>query len=184
MPKLVFHATDPDYAPDNKTELVSELQNSGFLGEEWLKPQSIPGERYLIGESFLTQISFMGCAPAIELAPQEAEPESTEFCHIQIEAVTAKMKFVRGSDHLISRCPHCRQRHVNWKILPDNLIYQCDKCAEEVHLADYDWRHTAGIARFFISLHGIYPEEAIPTPGLLQHLEKISGKKWSYFYIK
>ncbi len=47
-----------------------------------------------------------------------------------------------------------------------------------------DWKNTAGCGRFFISLHGIYPQEAIPTSHLLQVLEKISGTAWSYFYVQ
>jgi len=184
MPKLVFHATNPEYTPSNLPEIVTALQETGFLAEKWKSPVAVSGERYLIGDSFLSQVTFMGCAPAIELAPIKEQPGSTAFCHVEIGEPEAEVQFLRGSDHIISRCPHCRQRHANWHIIPETLKHACDKCKVESHLSEYDWKNTAGCGRFFIYLHGIYPQEAIPTSHLLQTLEKISDTKWNYFYIQ
>ena len=184
MPKLVFVANDPEYIPKSIPDIISALQQAGFLGDKWQSPESVLGERYLIGDSFLSLVTFMGCAPAIELEPLETEPESTEFCHIEMEAIKNDVEFIQGSEHLISRCPHCRHRHGNWTSLPQTLKYACDKCGVESHLSEYDWKNTAGCGRFFISLHGIYPQEALPTSHLLQTLEKISDTDWDYFYIQ
>lgn len=184
MPKLVFCSKNPEYIPANIPEIINALQQAGFMGEKWQSPESVSGERYLIGDSFLSQVTFMGCAPAIELEPIAEQPGSTEFCHIEIESVKPGVEFIRGSDHLVSRCPHCRQRHANWQTIPETLLYSCDKCEVETHLSEYDWKNTAGCGRFFINLHGIYPQEAIPTSHLLQTLEKISDTQWDYFYIQ
>ncbi len=184
MPRLVFYATSPEYVPENVAEIVAALQKTGFLGAKWQSPETVSGERYLIGESFLSLVTFLGCAPAIELEPIAQQPESTEFCHIEIEPVKNTVEFIRGSDFLISRCPHCRQRHTNWKTIPESLSYACDKCGVETHLSEYDWKNTAGCGRFFMSLHGIYPQEAIPTSSLLLTLKKVSGVEWNYFYIQ
>lgn len=184
MPKLVFHAKDPEYVPDNLTDIIMALQEAGFIAEKWLSPDSVSGERYLIGDSFLSLVTFMGCAPAIELEPITDEPESTEFCHIELDQIKNVVEFVPGNEHVISRCPHCRQRHADWKVIPENLLHSCDKCKVESHLSEYDWKNTAGCGRFFINLHGIYPQEALPTSNLLQTLEKISETAWTYFYIQ
>ena len=184
MPKLVFHAKKPNYTPNNIPLMVSELQKLGFIGEQWKSPDSVPGLRYLIGDSFLSLVTFMGCAPAIELEPLADAPASTEFCHIEIEPVKETIEFVRGSEHLVSRCPHCRQRHASWENIPKTLSHACDKCNVDTALAEYDWKHTAGVGRFFISLHGIYPQEALPTSILLQTLEKINETEWTYFYVQ
>ena len=184
MPQLVFHAKNPEYIPQSVPRIIEALQGIGFIGEKWKSPETVVGERYIIGQSFLSLVTFMGCAPAIELEPLSDEPESTEFCHIEIEDIKSNVEFVRGSEHIISRCPHCRQRHADWKIIPENLSHACDKCKVESHLSKYDWKNTAGTGRFFISLHGIYPQEALPTSSLLQTLEKISGTEWTYFYIQ
>ena len=184
MPKLVFHSSNPNYTPDRLAEIISEMQKVGFLGEKWMSPESVLGERYLIGDSFLSLVTFMGCAPAIELEPLENQPDSLEFCHIEIQEVENTVHFIRGGEHLISRCPHCRQRHADWKTIPKSLVYTCDKCKVETHLSEYDWKNTAGCGRFFINLHGIYPQEAIPTSSLLQTLNKISDTDWRYFYIQ
>ena len=184
MPRLVFHAADPEFIPANMPALVNALQQYGFIGEKWNSPSAVKGERYLIGDAFLSQVTFMGCAPAIELEPIVSQPESTDFCHLEIEPVLDTIKFVRGSDHLVSRCPLCRQRHANWEVIPQNLRYHCDKCQADLSLAEFDWKNTAGCGRFFISLHGIYPQEAIPTSHLLATMEKITGTAWKYFYIQ
>ena len=184
MPRLVFCSKDPYYVPASITNIVTALQRVGFMGEKWQSPPSVSGERYLIGNSFLSLVTFMGCAPAIELEPVKQQPASTEFCHFEVEAVKPEVEFIRGSEHLISRCPHCRQRHANWETLPDSLTHSCDKCKVDTHLSEYDWKNTAGCGRFFISLHGIYPQEAIPTSHILQTLEKISTTEWDYFYIQ
>lgn len=184
MPKLVFHACNSEYVPVETAKIVSALQENGFISDKWQSPESVSGERYLIGESFLSLVTFLGCAPAIEICPSDTNPESTEFCHVEIEPVRDTVEFIRGSDHLVSRCPHCRQRHANWKSIPDSLSYSCDKCGVETHLSEYDWKNTAGCGRFFINLHGIYPQEAIPTSSLLVSLENITGSKWNYFYIQ
>lgn len=184
MPKLVFCAKNPNYIPEDISYIVRSLQQLGFLADRWQAPEAVTGERYLIGDSFLSLVTFMGCAPAIELEPIQDQPDSTDFCHIEIEEVKPTIEFIRGSEHLISRCPHCRQRHANWATLPETLSYACDKCNIETHLSEYDWKKTAGCGRFFISLHGIYPQEAIPTSHLLQTLEEISNTTWDYFYIQ
>jgi hypothetical protein len=184
MPKLVFCSKDPGYVPADISYIVTALQQVGFIGEKWHSPQSVSGERYLIGDSFLSMVTFMGCAPAIELEPIAEQPDSIEFLHFEIEAVRPAVEFIRGSDHLISRCPHCRQRHAHWQIIPESLSYSCDKCNVDTHLSEYDWKNTAGCGRFFISLHGIYPQEAIPTTNILQELNKITGEEWDYFYIQ
>jgi len=184
MPQLVFHARDTEYAPSDRVALVTALQESGFVGEKWTAPKSVSGERYLIGDAFLSLVTFMGCAPAIELEPIAEKAESTAFCHIEINPAHEKERFILGSEHAVSRCPHCRQRHASWKELPDTLVHACDKCEVETPLSEYDWKNTAGSGRFFIRLHGIYPQEALPTPALLQRLEKISATAWQYFYIQ
>ena len=184
MPKLVFCAKNPEYVPANISDLISALQKTGFLGDNWKSPDSVTGERYLIGDSFLSLVTFMGCAPAIELEPIAKQPESTDFCHIEIEEIKRAVEFIQGSDHLISRCPHCRHRHAGWHSVPETMKYSCDKCGVESHLSEYDWKNTAGCGRFFISVHGIYPQEALPTSHLLQILEKISDTSWDYFYIQ
>lgn len=184
MPSLVFHAAEIDYAPEDRAAIIHALQENGFIGDKWRSPDSVTAERYLIGDAFLSLVTFMGCAPAIELEPIADKPASTDFCHIEISEIHQHPEFIRGSEYIISRCPHCRQRHANWATLPASLSYTCDNCHVESHLSRYDWKNTAGCARFFIHLHGIYPQEAIPTPHLLKIFEMITGTQWQYFYIQ
>ncbi|MFK5914090.1 MAG: hypothetical protein QM484_06930 [Woeseiaceae bacterium] len=183
MPKLVFHALDVKYIPENTTDIILGLQDLGFIGTKWNSPSVNFGERYLIGETFLSLVTFMGCAPAIELQPLDDNLTSTEFCHIEVEEIHREVIFVRGAEHLISRCPHCRHRHTDWQKIPESLIYACDKCHVESPLSEYDWKNNAGVGRFFINLHGIYPHEALPTTALINAFQKITGTAWGYFYM-
>lgn len=184
MPKLVFHPCNPEYDPKNIDNIVTALQEIGFLGEKWQSPKTVLGERYLIGDSFLSLVTFLGCAPAIELAPIADKPESTEFCHIEIEPVKKEIEFIRGSEHLISRCPHCRQRHASWESIPESLSYSCDKCEVETHLSKYDWKNMAGCGRFFYKFAWYISARSYSNIQLLLSLEKISDTKWNYFYIQ
>jgi hypothetical protein len=47
----------------------------------------------------------------------------------------------------------------------------------------YDFRQSAGCGRFFLLLENIFPQEAIPSPALLDALKRAcQGEPWHYFY--
>lgn len=178
MPSLVFHPTDPTFKPAALAKLVSSLQQHGFIGERW---QATSGERYLIGDKFLSLVTFMGCSPYIALEPPQ---HGEDFCHIEISAIYDQLQFILGSPHPVSRCPQCRHRQADWQELPADLQYDCPKCGGQFSLTELDWQHNAGYGHCFVSVHGIYPQEAIPTTHLLSILEQAFGVPCSYFYIQ
>lgn len=49
-------------------------------------------------------------------------------------------------------------------------------------LSEINWKHEAGLARYFIELVEVHPHEVVPTDGLLKELESFTDKKWDYFY--
>lgn len=184
MPQLVFHSTEANYSPTDLAGIILGLQEAGFIGDMWEKRSSDGSIRYLVGDKFLSLVTFMGCAPAIELEPDPENDTATDFCHVEFTQPLKSPAFIRGKDFLVARCPECRHRLDDWNEIPASLRYQCDKCGADNHLSNFDWKNSAGCGRFFIRLHGVYPQEAIPTSSLLNMLEEISGTSWNYFYIQ
>lgn len=192
---LILHPADADYAPDSPTTLESALRETGLIGEAWNRTGINAGgeagevtepRRYLIGAHFLQLITFMGCAPAIELAPPAEAGRS--FCHVSIEPVLARPQFRADRQGVRPRCPACRARIADW---PQRVeAWQadpaaqsaCPACGALLAVPHIDWRHSAGCARQFVFIHDIYPREALPTEALFSTLQRITGQQWNYFY--
>ncbi|MCG6887581.1 MAG: phage terminase large subunit family protein [Proteobacteria bacterium] len=179
---LILHPADPDYAPASVSDLAQMLHEIGLIGTAWGEPAA---QRFLIGEHFLQLVSFMGCAPAIELAPGNMEQP---FCHAGISPITSTPTYLADSRDVVPRCPHCRQRIETW---PDwieawqgdrNFRTGCPACHVNLSPLELDWRHAAGFARVFISIFNIYPREALPTEALLIKLQQATAQTWNYFY--
>ena len=190
--KLVLHPRDANFALTSWDGLIARLREVAFLGEQLEEPLNKPlnkerQNRFLVGERFLHYITFMGCSPAVELAP--LTDGSQDFCHIHFSDITPEPRFRSASQNVFARCPHCRKRISNWEQAVSNwskdsstVNFHCDKCAEPVSLTQLGWRHTAGFARLFIDIYSIYPQEGIPTDQFLSLLETETGTQWDYFY--
>ena len=194
--KLVLHPRDADFALTSWDGLIARLREVAFLGEKFGeklgdqldKPFDRERQnRFFVGERFLHDITFMGCSPAVELTPPTNG--SQDFCHIHFSGITPEPRFRCASQNVFARCPHCRKRIGNWEQAVSSWSqdssadnFHCDKCGEPVSLYQLSWRHTAGIARLFMDIYSIYPQEGIPTDQLLSLLETETGAQWDYFY--
>lgn len=182
--QLLFHSTDPQWCPAPPDSLRECLSSMQLLGD----PVSSDSERhYLIGPAFLQYISFMGCAPAVQFAPQEG----AEFIHWYVSPCLATPRWVIDLQQALPRCPQCRGRIRHWREQVDiNLVntvstpVSCPHCQHTHLLEQLDWRHGAGLARQFVSVMNIYPKEALPTDALLTALQHHTGTAWSYFYCQ
>ena len=183
--RLILHVQDPDYIPDNIAQIEQILHEVGLIGEPW---GEVSQQQYLIGERFLQLVTFLGCAPAIELEPPANG--NTEFCHVGISRLYPSARFLADIRDVMPRCPHCRKRFERWQNAVQqwqaNPAYQvqCPACQRNISPTQLDWRQSAGFGRFFISIFNIYPREAIPTEALLQMLDKSTSQKWDYFYLR
>ncbi|HID50356.1 MAG TPA: hypothetical protein EYP40_12230 [Chromatiales bacterium] len=179
---LILHPADPEFAPPSADELASKLRAIGLIGAAWGEPD---GQRYLIGEHFLQLVSFLGCAPAIELAPGGADQA---FCHIGISPVTREPEFRVDSRDVMPRCPHCRHRLADWPARIEgwqsNPAHRtaCPGCDAPLSVLELDWRQAAGFGRIFIRIFNIYPREALPTEALGNRLRQATGQSWNYFF--
>jgi hypothetical protein len=182
---LVLHVRDPAYVPASMADLEQVLLQVGLIGKAWGDGAQ---HRYLIGGHFLQLVTFLGCAPAIELEPPANG--DAEFCHVGISEISPVSRFMADSQGVLSRCPHCRKRYEDWQSAiqywhTDSAYQtQCPACRKSLSPMELDWCQSAGFGHFFISIFNIYPREAIPTEALLLALRKATNQTWDYFYTR
>lgn len=182
---LVLHARDPAFVPASVVEIEQVLRQLGLIGQAWGDNRQ---HRYLIGERFLQLVTFLGCAPTIELEP--SVNGDAEFCHVGLSDIYSTPRFMADSQGVLPRCPHCRKRYVDWQSAIQSwqsdaaCQIQCPSCQKSLSPMELDWRQSAGFGHFFISIFNIYPREAIPTEALLIALHKATNQPWNYFYIR
>lgn len=175
---LYLHPEKPDYALDNVDAFIRQLTIQKFIAQPLIEKN--PAAGYSIGDAFLNQIAFMGCAPTIKMA---AENETdTQFCHIKI--------YQHDTARLISskiqirppQCPRCKKPVDDWQDkLTDRTLY-CEQCKTASDIEQFNWRKMAGFSRLFIEITDIFPKEAIPQTTLLDDLYQLTGIRWQYFY--
>jgi hypothetical protein len=182
---LVFCPKSLTFASEKGVELLSQLENAGFIGASFdvLKQQG-----YLIGDKFLKLITFLGCSPHIDISPPQNLSDWGNFCHIEINS-TRNPQFFKGLKRPKCSCPHCKSR-VNTMLAeleqwaPETQTLQCPKCQQTVLVEQLNWRHGGGFGQFFIVVNSIYPNEAIPTDKLMSLLSSASDEPWDYFYYE
>ena len=188
--RLILHPETPGYAPAELVPLQRVLVDIGLLGACYgdYRVQSSE-QRYLIGKHFLQLVSFMGCAPAIELAPP-ADAGDESFCHIALSDIQPQPMFAVDAVLASPRCPHCRQRQDDWAQRVEHwrheprYRYECRGCHAALSPTELNWRRNGGFGRVFVSIFGIYPREAIPTEHLLACLQRATEQDWNYFYAR
>lgn len=180
-PKLVLHPAAPaaDLPPDILAEALREL---GLIGADF----PLDGRtHYRTGPGFLDHISFLGCAPAIELDPPaagvDAAARAGRFCHIQLPEAGGRTRLRLRSGQQ-PRCRDCRRG------LDSALIgipaAACPGCGAGIDPARLNWRQAGGYAAQFLDIWGIHTAEAVPGDRLLDRLAGLSGCAWGFFYIE
>ncbi len=184
MYRLVLHPRAINEAMASWKPIINALQEAEFLAAPWGGEKS---RRFLAGGCFLDYITFMGCSPHIALEPPT--DGSLNFCHIHLSEIYTHSRFRCASRNVFAHCPHCGKRLGQretaidkWRKDPASVMIHCEKCNVGVSLYQLGWRHTAGFARMFMDVYGIYPHEGIPADPLLGLLERPSGFAWDYFY--
>ena len=79
--RLILHPRDLDYRPENEAELQIFLREIGLIAQQWQYQEQ---QYFLIGDKFLSQIMFMGCAPSIEFEPQDDHSLPANFVAISL----------------------------------------------------------------------------------------------------
>ena len=181
--RLVLTPLDPHYLPADRSAIVDRLRLVGLID------QALPGdgERYLLGEQFMQLVTFMGCSPFIRL---ESDGSDEPFCHLVVMPPSSRPQLVQGKNTRPPRCAACRRRLDGWQQLIEQSLSEesaepaiCPHCGHAQDPFTYDFRQTAGCGRFFLAIENIFPQEAIPSPALLEALLSTTpDKPWHYFY--
>lgn len=182
---LVFYPRALDYQTKDTEQLISRLQTDGFIGN-FFESQGQTG--YLIGEDFLKLVTFLGCAPHIEVTPPEHKKDWGNFCYIEIK-LFQHPRYFKGLNKPKCSCPHCKSRIVQalpdmeqWTVGAQQLV--CPKCQQSTLTEQLNWRHGAGFGQFFIVVNSVYPNEAVPTDKLMGLLKSANNETWDYFYFE
>ena len=154
----------------------------GLTGEA-LEGHAVP--RYFLGDRFYQWVTFMGCAPSLKLAPDDAADE--KFCHIRFTRHNEpQFQYLRPA--VKGRCPACTKPGLTAaSFMQQKLLQQttwtCPHCQYTCSPLALNWKNEAGVGRFFIELMDVHPHEAIPVDGLLHRLAEMTGTRWQYFYV-
>ncbi len=163
----MLHPIDPDYSIDF-AGLKVLLKDIKLLGE------ALSDTHYAVGDNFLSQLTFMGCSPDIELEPHPHKA----YCYIEIEDHEHR-QFVAGVNLKKARCTFCKG-----EVKSVTAEATCSICQKTLELEKINWRKSAFVAKTWITIGNIYELEAIPNDALLDTLEKATGVKWKPVYIR
>lgn len=183
-PKLVLHplAAVTDLPPAACAEVLREL---GLIGTAF----ALDGRtHYRTGPGFLDHVSFLGCAPSIELDPPAAGADAAaragRFCHIQLPEAGGRAR-LRLRPGQRPRCRACRHDIDPLMITgPNGVASVCPGCGAGIDAARLNWRQAGGYAAQFLDIWGIHTAEAVPGDHLLDRLACLSGCAWGFFYIE
>lgn len=180
--KLVLQAPH-DRIPVNQQALVTHLAGFGLIGSSYGETPGV----YLVGPKFLQLITFLGCSPHLQLEPRHESNE--EFSHIRLLGPFEKPRLLCAGNTRPPRCPGCGKGLTQWRELAAawmegmyDLEITCRDCGQRSSPLLLNWRRKAGFGRYFIEIFGIFPEEALPLPELMECLRR-DGPEWSYFYL-
>lgn len=181
VPFLVLYPEDRNYSPSRPETYVDTLTALGLLGSHWRN------DRYQVGERFLDLITFLGCAPSIELTPQP-DINDFRFCHIRLPDPADTHRLIISRLAPPPRCPICKTARPaeaqGIKSLLANTQLKCPSCGHIEGASQWVWRKKQSFqARYWIEILNIYESEAVPNPQLLDHLRQIDDVAWNSCYI-
>ncbi len=177
MPRhfLILYPSRPDQPPVAVTSLGTMVERIGLMGRP-----SLPGaaHRHVVGEAYLSLITYLGCSPQVGLGIEDADTPLGAW--IELSAGFAEPRLIAGDNAKAPRCPQCRRFIEHWRTqFPAPAL--CD-CVEPTPWPRLNWRQCAGIARQFVLIHGVFEGEALPADALLNALARESGCEWRYAY--
>lgn len=177
MPSLFLYADNPLWRPRQTDVLLARLKTLGLLGS---RLEFDGADSYLAGHDFLQLLMFLGCSPQVTLAPGQ-DADGQPMCFVRLFSFDEPVLLLAWPMPAI-RCAQCRASVG----LPASFGFEtrcrCSKCGATANVADLDWRQGAGCGSLFVEIHGIYPQEAVPSEKLLHELSLFSGCDWNYFF--
>jgi hypothetical protein len=191
--KLLLLPADPSAPAIGLDRLAQRLLCIGLIG----RPVPLHGAHfYPTGDRFLQLVTFLGCAPTIELDPP-ADPAELDiasregrFCHVFLTE-TGHLQFRADSQTRTAHCPQCRKPQAEWPAIirawqqdPEQGTWQCAACGHTGRPTELQFRKTAGFGKTWVEIRGIHPAEAVPGDALLATLRALTGCNWNTLYIR
>jgi len=168
--RMVLYPVDPYYVPEARDTFLQALIQRGLLGAHWRD------DRYLVGQRFMQEIVFIGCAPFLRVDPQD----DLQFCHLQVFA-TEEAIFRRSPQAGAPRCPQCRVALISNAVAD---LEMCPQCHRKMALQDCAWRAGRTVwSRFGINIWTLQKGDAQATDSLLDFLQRLSDVKWKTAFL-
>ena len=180
--RLILHPLDAESDFHDFAAITQLFTDMGLAGG--VIPERTPAS-LMLGPSFYQWITFMGCAPALKLEPDDAADEG--FCHIRfVHHAAVQFRYLRPE--VKGRCPACSKPGLTAEtFVREHYLQQaswtCSHCQQSCSPLALNWKNEAGLGRCFIEFMAVHPHEAVPVDGLLHKLAEHTAIKWQYFYI-
>lgn len=177
-PKLVLYP-DTSLPTPEPAAVLGILAELGVIGPAF----GLDGRtHYRSGPAFLEHLTFLGCAPAIELDPPATglaeAARSGRFCHVSLQASAAPRARHRPGQP--PRCRTCRGEFTVESLATASDGFVCPGCGRHAPAHGLNWRQAGGYAYLFLEIWGIHTGEAVPGEQLLGRL----GAGWNFFYTE
>lgn len=175
--RLVLHPANPDTSctQDALIHLLKEIQ--------FIDVQETP-TRFQIGHKFLQQMTFLGCSPTIDIAPNGDQA----YVYIEVPETRSNKQFHSGKNLKYPRCPHCKETLKNIAEViqqaEDPNPISCPSCHALINPINFNWRKSAFFGKSHIVIANIYEAEAVPNENLLSYLSTLTNDAWKYSYIR
>lgn len=185
--------------PENRSISLNQQVLSELLTAVKLIGNILPLDglqAFQAGTRFLQRVTFLGCAPNIQLDPPADINEladvchSGKLCHIRLVCNHKSLRY-RCNTGAVPRCPTCRTIDTqwdnyleNWSSYPEMTIWQCGECQTTSTIHALHFRKQAVFTQDCVEIWGIYPSEAIPGEKLMESLRGLTDCNWHTFYIK
>ena len=184
-PRLLCHPGTEALPQDLPERVRACLDALGLLGPAFQVDEET---RYHAGPALLEQITFLGCAPDIELEPPAAQTlaeaaRAGRFCHWRLTPLYPRPR-LRRDPLAAPRCPACRQALASLTAAGEAATLRCPACGAEAPPGAWRWKQYGAHARFFLELVGVHAGEAVPGETLLGALEEITGGRWGFAYVR
>lgn len=169
------------FTPQNTTQSIETETLLSVLKElELIHDSVLRDNHYLLGEKFLSLITFLGCSPYINLHPDTGK----NYCYLYL-INTETTDCIGYTTQCKPKCPSCTKRISHWKTenwQQADALCHCDKCNTDTPYAQLNWKQECSFGRSGFAITHIHPHEAVPTDQLLSSLNEKTGVSWNYAY--
>ena len=169
---MLYPATDSSHIAH--AELIGLLKSIELIGNP------IATSQFLAGPRFFSQITFLGCAPNIQVDPKQG----TQHIRIAVPELS-KPELFSARRAPAPVCPSCKQEIEHWKQhigATENGDMICPRCHVSTPVSHLNLRKRACFSKYIIRITPVFESEALPTDGLMDTLSKTFNARFTYAF--